>query len=160
MLPKILVGTIIASFLGLVVLGTWSKLTQEDAETLTNEALSGPDASVRLQAALRLSLYGADGVAGMRRVLAESEEPDVRAAMLDGLAAQRDWESMPTMIAALDDENAEVRRRAASAINHLFNRDFGLRPDTPAAERAKTIELIRDMHKTIVATPPDFEPES
>lgn len=160
MLPRILVGAIIASFLGLVVLGVWSTLTRETAERLAGQALSAADPEQRLQAALKLSLYGADGVPAMRHVLETSDVPEVRAAMIDGLAAQKDWASMPAILAALEDPNEMMRQRAAAAVNHLFGRDFGLRPDSSTEERGRTIEFIRKLHKEASERPADAFNES
>lgn len=160
MLPKLLIGTIITSLIGLTVLGTWHAMTRETASKLAEEALFAPADTDRIQAAIKLSLCGPEGVPAMRRVLAESEEAGVRAAMLDGLAAQRDWDSVPDMLAALDDPSSEVQRRAAAAINQIFNRDFELSSNLSAAERAATITHIREMHKAIMETPTNFAPES
>jgi HEAT repeat protein len=83
----------------------------------------------------------------LRRVLGESQSPQVRAACIQGLASQWDYESMPALMDALDDPSDLVRGRARVAIERMMSVDlgsFGYKYDDPSAKRAAAIQRIRN----------------
>ncbi|MGE3805283.1 MAG: HEAT repeat domain-containing protein [Gemmataceae bacterium] len=156
MLVKLFGGLVAVSALSLVGIQALTWATRATPESLGQEALSGTDAAARQQAALILAQQGKGSVTSMRQVLAESSEPEVRCAMIDGLAAQRDWDSMPIILDALTDDDARVRGRAAAACNVFFGIDFQLRPDGDPRRRAQIIESIRQAYE-IHLHPPEVQ---
>src|SRR5262249_48036328 len=72
-------------------------------DELARLALTAPSPQARELAALELAGRGAGALPQMRRVLAESDAPVVRAAMIQALGAQYDFESMPQLLPALED---------------------------------------------------------
>lgn len=84
----------------------------------------------------------------LRRVLTESQSPPVRAACIQGVASQWDYEGMPALLDALDDESKLVRRRAGMAVERMMSKDlskFNYNPDDPAGKRAPAIKVIREV---------------
>src|SRR5688500_3684473 len=92
---------IIAGLLAAITLGVYAQsfFSRPDGlrppEVLTREALEGADPTVRERAALDLARSGEPARVHLRRVLAESKSPEVKAAVIQGLEALKDWASMP-----------------------------------------------------------------
>ena len=84
----------------------------------------------------------------LRTVLAESPAAPVRAACIQGLASQWDYESMPALLDALDDESSVVRSRAGVAVERMMSVDFGFRHDDPPAMRQDTAKRLRGHWET------------
>jgi uncharacterized protein (UPF0147 family) len=83
----------------------------------------------------------------LRRVLKESSAPTVRAACIQGLSSQWDYESMPAFIDALDDPSEVVRGSAAVALERMMSVTLkGFRYDyrDPPAARAAAVKRIRE----------------
>lgn len=82
----------------------------------------------------------------LRRVLAESQSPPVRLACIRGLASEWDYQSMPALLDALDDESELVRSDAAMAVERMMSvtlKGFGYQYNDPPAKRAPAIKRIR-----------------
>lgn len=151
MLVKLFGGFLAVSTVSLCGIQVVNWAGRDTPDSLGAAALQGNE-----RAALDLAAQGPEGVKQMRRVLETSTEPDVRSAMLDGLAAQRDWDSVPAFIAGLTDEDARVRGRAAAACNAMFGIDFQLRPDADPQRRARIIDAIRQAYE-IHLNPPQVQ---
>ena len=65
----------------------------------------------------------------------KSTSPEVRAAAADQLGHLRDFDAMPLLLAAMDDEDVEVRGRAGTAVGKILGVDFYFRADDPPTER-------------------------
>jgi uncharacterized protein (UPF0147 family) len=124
---------------------------------LAQQALQAATAADQEQAAVTLAeVAGNDALQRqlreearqqLRRVLGESQSPQVRAACIQGLASQWDYESMPALLDALDDSSDLVRGRARVAIERMMSVDlgsFGYKYDDPSAKRAAAIQRIRN----------------
>ena len=57
----------------------------------------------------------------------KSTSPEVRAAAADQLGHLRDFDAMPLLLAAMDDEDVEVRGRAGTAVGKILGVDFYFR---------------------------------
>lgn len=101
----------------------------------------------RVQAALTLTRHGSAAQTEMRRLLKESQNSDVRAAAVDGLAKNGDWEDMPFMIDALNDPSPWVRNRASRAVWRQLGTNFDFNPKDPPQRRAEAIEKIKKQYK-------------
>ena len=83
----------------------------------------------------------------LRRVLAETQSLPVRSACIRGLASEWDYQSMPALLDALDDESEVVRSDAAMAVQRMMSvnlKGFGYQYDDPPARRAPAIKRIRE----------------
>jgi len=114
-------------------------------EGLAAVALSDADEDQREQAALQLSRHPEQPLAEMRQVFRQSSSPRVKAAAAEGLGALRDWDSVPLLLAAMDDSSEWLRGRAAQAVRRIaVDPLFAFRPDAPPPQRRRVIELIRE----------------
>jgi hypothetical protein len=133
----------------------WSRGGPEESpEQLADLALTAPSADAQEQAAARLQ--AAAGRPPLRtgkrnpaqpylgRVLQESRNPAVRAQCMQGLAMIWDYEHVPTMLEALDDDSPVVRAGAGAAIQALLAWDLGFKPNDPPAERKAAVARIQD----------------
>ena len=112
----------------------------------------GPDASGQIngevvqqqQEIVRLARRGQSARAEIRQILAEAEQPDVKAVAIQCLAELYDYESMDTILRALEDESPIVRRRAKAAAARMTGYDLVADPDGSEAERRKIIAFYHD----------------
>jgi HEAT repeat protein len=80
----------------------------------------------------------------LRRELVEGESAAVRAAAADALGAMGDSQSMPQLLAAMEDANAAVRGRAGVAVQRILGADFFFRANDPPEKREDTLQRIRN----------------
>jgi hypothetical protein len=119
-------------------------------QQLAETAVSAPTPQQRIEAAAKLTAHKLTqidspvAIEEMSRVLHESTDSEVKAAMIQGLAAGRDFDSMDAFLAALDDESLLVRTRAHGAVKRLLQIDAGYRPEAPREQRLKKIKIYRD----------------
>ena len=93
-----------------------------------------------------LSGHGHRATPQLRRVLAESEEPAVRAAAIDGLSRNRDWQSMPQFIDLMEDPDPRVRGSAGAAVQKMLKANVYFRSNDPPDERARRIAYIKRLY--------------
>ena len=117
---------------------------RQSPEELAQIALTGNTPQEREEAAVELAPLGHSAVEHMVRVLSESQTPEVRATMIQGLSVERDFDSMPAFLDALDDESLLVRTRAAGAVQRLLQIDVGYRADAPREKRLAAIKIFRE----------------
>ena len=82
----------------------------------------------------------------LRRVLAESQSAAVRLACIRGLASEWDYQSMPVLLDALDDESDLIRGDAAMAVERMMSVDlqgFGYQYNDPPAKREAASKRLR-----------------
>lgn len=82
------------------------------------------------------------------------DRPAVRSMAAQAAAAAGDWESMPKLIALLQDADPGVRARASSACAVLLGMDYGHDPNGPAADQAKVREAIARTYEAMRKSPP------
>jgi hypothetical protein len=112
-------------------------------EELAELALTADSPDERDKAAAELIMWGDVAIPQMRQVLDQSKTPEVRAAMIQGLAQQWDFDSMPTFLDAMDDESLVVRSRAGGAVQRLLQGDYGYRADDPPKTRERAVKSSR-----------------
>jgi hypothetical protein len=122
-------------------------------EELAQIALTASTPQEQEKAAVELAPLGHSAVEPMVRVLSESRTPEVRAVMIQGLAVERDFDSMPAFLNALDDESVLVRTRAAGAVQRLLQIDVGYRADAPREKRLEKIKVFREDWEKMRVTP-------
>jgi HEAT repeat protein len=105
-----------------------------------------------ITAELDAAVAGA-GTGRIRELLAH-ELPEVRAMAAQAAAAAGHWESMPSLIALIEDEEQVVAARAAAACATLLGMDHGHDPKASPAERAQTRESISRAYEAMKANPP------
>jgi hypothetical protein len=121
----------------------FSEPRKRSPEELANLALTADTLREQEEAAGELTSAGEPGVPQMVRVLKDSRTPEVRAAMIQGLALQWVYESMPAILDALDDESPFVRLRAGSAVQRMTCVDAGYRAEDPPEERQPAVARYR-----------------
>lgn len=84
-----------------------------------------------------------------------AENPEVRGLAAQAVAAAGDWESMPSLITLLDDEDRVVRARAAAAIAELIGVDYHFDADAPADARGKVRQSIVRVYEEMKQRPPE-----
>jgi HEAT repeat protein len=123
------------------------------AAKLADQALTASTPDAREKAALDLARFGQGAEPHLRRVLTESTQASVKAAVIQGLAALGDWESMPQLIDALEDADAQVQGRAQAAVTHLLGKDFFFRPADEPLDVAVAIRGVRAEYERIRTSP-------
>ena len=68
--------------------------------------------------------------------------------------AQRDWDSMPTLIDALNDSAVQVRDRAGVAVKEMLGVDYYFQAKDPAPKRETAVKAIRQRYKSMLKNPP------
>jgi len=114
-------------------------------EALAERAIAAADPADRTAAASRLVAAGAPRarmLPAVRRALAETHDPAVRAALLRGVERLLDHQSMPAVLAGLEDRDPHVRAAAERACTALIGRD-GFDAHADPAARARQVADIR-----------------
>jgi hypothetical protein len=115
-------------------------------EELARQALNGATTADKVEAAVRLGDCGPEAVDELRRVLQDSNVPGVRAACIEGLGRNEDYESVDAMLGLLEDESVTVRSTAGAVASNLIpgpKVDPPFKADGPEAERKKAIEELK-----------------
>jgi len=123
-------------------------------ELLARRALTAPTVQEREKAALDLARSGPQALPHLRRVLAESDTPVVRAAVIEGLGGQRDWPSMPQLLDALEDDDLQVRGRAGVAVSRILGLEFFFQADDPFEQRQPVVGEMRACYEAMQKSPP------
>jgi len=140
---------VLAGVLSILVLswygwGWISSSSKPSPQQLADTALKSPNPQEKERAAVRLAQMEYTAVPEMCRVLQESDVPAVKAAMIQGLAVDRDFNSMDTLLNAMNDPILLVRVRAAGAVQRMLQIEVpGYRPEAPPEERLKAIKIYR-----------------
>lgn len=121
-----------------------SKLGPRD---LADLALSAPTVTAREKAAIELARCGKDSIELLRRVFMASSTPEVRAAAAQGLGHQRDVDSLPHLIDAMEDESPLVRGRAGVAVKRIVGLEVPFRAEGRLEERQKAVAFFRKFWK-------------
>ena len=112
-------------------------------EELAQQALQADSRQKRERAAVQLASRGEESIVHLRQVLSTSESPQVRAACVEGLGRQWDYDSIEELFAALEDPSPLVRGRAGAALMRMLGRQRDFRADAPPEERQHFIRLLR-----------------
>lgn len=123
-------------------------------EELSRDALEAATPAAREQAALDLARSGDRGRQHLRDVLDKSKAPEVKAAVIQGLAGVRDFDSMPRLIQNLEDTSQRVRASANAAVVEILGADFYFRADDPPEKRAAAIQAIKREYERFKQKPP------
>ena len=83
----------------------------------------------------------------LRKVVAESSSPRAKAAAIQALGAFNDFESMPVMLAAMDDADPLVRGRAGVATATIIGADYLFRAEDPLPKRKAIISYVRKSYE-------------
>ncbi len=105
-----------------LVVEHWRRLGGGEESRFCERLMASPLTNDRAHAASMLGVCGEEvGRAALRHALARDRAFSVRHAAAASLAQLRDDEALPDLVAALDDENAWVRARAADALQRLVH---------------------------------------
>jgi len=109
-------------------------------------AMEDPRPRVREQAATsfaQVSRY--PEAAPLAKMAREDPSADVRAAAVSGLNRMGAFGEMDTFLAAMDDPDPIVRRRAGEAAKRFACADVRFRADDPPEKRQAAIQTLRDL---------------
>jgi hypothetical protein len=104
-------------------------------------------------AAAELVQLGAHALPQMRQVFHESQSTEVRAQMILGLAQQWDLDSMPALLAAMDDPSLLIRGRAEMAVKKILTSVDDYRADDPPEKRRLALQAVRKRWDQMRASP-------
>jgi hypothetical protein len=129
--------------LAAAVLWLWFGRRPLSPEELAQQALGAATVDGQEQAAIELVRRGKESVELLRRVFSESRTPEVRAAIAQGLGHQRDVDSLPHLIDAMEDPSPLVRGRAGVAVVEIVGLEVPFSADGPPEERRKAVAFYR-----------------
>lgn len=89
----------------------------------------------------------------LRQVLKDSDDPQVRAAIVAGLAKARDPDSVPQLLDAMEDESLEMRKLAGNAVELTCGFPHLFQPDAPLDQRQAVIARYRNIWDDILKMP-------
>ncbi len=131
-----------------------SSPSKPSPQQLADTALKAPKPEDRERAAVCLAQMEYTAVPEMCRVFQESDVPAVKAAIVQGLALNRDFDSMDLLLDAMNDPVLLVRVRAAGAVQRMLQIEVvGFRPDASPEERLKAIKIYRAEWNKMRASP-------
>jgi len=139
---------IVAGILALAVCGYygWRFLSRpriESPDELAQAALGAGTAEERETAAVGLSQLGRPAREQLLRVLAESQQPEVKVACIRGLAEQGAYRNMAVLLSALEDDSPLVRAQAGAAVEMMFKREYGFHANDPPEQRREAVKRLR-----------------
>jgi enoyl-CoA hydratase/carnithine racemase len=127
----------------------WRWAMSPSADDLVEVALNGPSVTAQTQAAIGLVSLGDDALEGLRRVAAQSTEPSVKVACIEGLAKLWDYDSMDMLIELAENGDTRVRGRAAQAIMRMTGRHRRFVATAPESQRKLLAKHMRADWKEI-----------
>jgi hypothetical protein len=122
-------------------------------DTLRQQALTAATPTERQAAAAQLADWGEEAKPQMREVLSATDQPEVRALMIQTLGGMFDYESMELLLQGLDDESLEVRQRSGYAVRTMLGAALPYDAQAPAEERAKAVAWMRNDWEQLKASP-------
>ena len=116
------------------------------AVTHIERAMQDPRPKVRQKAALAYTRAAeSKQAAPLAKAARDDESPGVRAAAVTGIGRLCAYEEMETLLAAMDDPDLMVRRRAADAVAHIIGRRYRYNATDSSEKRRPAIAVIRGM---------------
>lgn len=89
----------------------------------------------------------------LRQVLKESDNPQVRAAIVAGLAKARDPDSVPQLLDAMEDASPEMRKLAGNAVERTCGFPQLFQADAPLEQRQAVIARYRKVWDDLLKVP-------
>ena len=123
--------------------------TQRPPDVLAEVALSRGTTEERQLAAAELTEYGEEAKQYMRDVLAKSNDENVKATCIQGLAKIYDYGSIEIMLDGLDSESPVIQGSCLVAVRKLIGRSFHFDPNMSQSARTKRIAEIRKEWESI-----------
>jgi HEAT repeat protein len=110
------------------------------------EAMADPRPRVRERAAQAFADAGRhDEAAPLAKMVREDRSANVRAAAVSGLEHMFAFDQMDTIIAAMDDQDVAVRRRASAAARRFSGVVVGYKAEDPPDKRRAAIATLREV---------------
>lgn len=113
-------------------------------EELAAQAISAVDSQQRNQAAAQLAVV-ADRreLPRLRQVYQQSSDPAVRATVMQSMGRLYDYDSMDSLLEAMDDPSPLVRARANAAVVRMIGLDGHFDANGPIEDRRRIIGFYR-----------------
>jgi len=123
--------------------GALGRVGPESVPTI-KRAMRDKRATVRQKAATSFSQVARpQDAAPLAEMAREDESPEVRAAAVSGLYHMRAFEQMESLLAAMNDPDIVVRRRAATGAVRIIGIGVDYKPGDPPAKRRAAIREMR-----------------
>jgi hypothetical protein len=121
-------------------------------DVLLERVVHGDSVETQSQAARDMLEHGDEARPFARRALAEysGNDPEVLLPLVQGIAKQRDWRSLPRLFTLMEHDDASVRGRAGAAVVTIMGADYGFHANDGPQERRKALILTRAMHKSLL----------
>jgi hypothetical protein len=133
---------------------TVSVSAQSTSAELVDAATDADPLAVRELAAVELARRGDQAIEEQRTMFVATTEPVVRGRMADALGDQRDWQSVPALLDAMEtDDSPLVRRRASIAMMKIIRIDYGYDAAAPPARRTAAVAKYRAYWNDAEASP-------
>ena len=113
-----------------------------NVDRLVEQALNATSQSEQLDAARQLSQLGEPALAGLRQIIADSNNEDVVAVSILGVTRLMDYQSMDQILIRLEDPSLTVRSAAAKSVAKLLGRDHHYPVRGRPEEQARVKNLI------------------
>jgi hypothetical protein len=136
---------VLAGLLLLIALYVYWPSTQNAAslEELAHLATEASTPEEQEQAAVELASRGKPAVEFLRDVLAKSQSPEVRVACIDGLGTNWDYDSMDSILDAMEDSSPLVRGRAGAVACRMIGRERPFHASDSEEKRQQIVEFMR-----------------
>ena len=146
---------IAAALIAVLLLWTWLRSggdRLDPPDVLLERVLHGDSVEIQSQAAQDMLQHGDEARPFARRALAEyaGNDPEVLMPLVQGVAKQLDWRSLPRLFTLMEHDNAGVRGRAGAAVVTIMGADYGFRANDPPQKRRETLVNIRAIHKSLL----------
>ena len=143
---------VLSGILALTALGYFGWLLfsgqrPESPEALARAALEAGTAEQREAAAVKLCQFGKPTREHLLHVLAESQQPEVRAACIRGLAEQWAYRHMRVLLDLLDDGDPLVRAQAGDGVQLMLKVEYGFNANAPPDQRREVVRRLRQRWK-------------
>jgi hypothetical protein len=110
---------------------------------LADRALTDSSPEEQTKAAAELIARGEPARPYLRKLMAESQNDNVRAIAMDGLGGLLDYKSFDALLAEMEDESLLIRTRAGAAVGRIIGLDRRFDANASPEQRKQVIALIR-----------------
>ena len=124
-------------------------------DALAQKVLEAPTPEEQDRAAIALADLGVPALPQIRELAANPKTPlPVKLRMMDAVVGARDWDSMPTLLDAMESESIEIRGRAAGSVMRMLGATFQFPVDGSVQSRQRALQAIRAEYEKMNQNPP------
>jgi len=144
-----------AALLALLLLWTYLRSggdRLDPPDVLLERVVRGDSVKIQTKAAQDMLQHGEEARPFARRALAEytGNDPAVLMPLVQGIAKQRDWRSIPRLFTLMEHDDPGVRGRAGAAVVTIMGADYGFRANDAPQVRRETLKNMRAIHTSLL----------